>query len=103
MLSLISFISNLSVYIVYQFISNNDALFHFWWKENLLNHQKVWKYYKYDCRSWHAHKYSKRKKCLSIMMLICTKQRLSNIWISIKKLSNTEAVLKKTVAYKNSV
>ena len=37
------------------------------------------------------------------MMLICTKQRLSNIWISIKKLSNTEAVLNKTVAYKNSV
>ena len=25
---------------IYQFITNNHALFHLWWKENLLNHQK---------------------------------------------------------------
>ena len=25
---------------IYQFITNNDALFHLWWKETLLNHQK---------------------------------------------------------------
>ena len=34
-------------------------------------------------RSRHGHKYSKYKKCLSVMMLICIKQHLSNIWNSI--------------------
>ena len=38
-------------------------------------------------RSSKKHKYSKYKKCLTIMMLICIKQDLSNM----KKLSNTEA------------
>ena len=52
-------------------------------------------------RSRHGHKYSKYKKCLSMMMLICIKQHLSNIWSSVhEKLSNTEAELKKNVAYK---
>ena len=27
----------------------NQASFHLWWKENLLNHQKVSKYYEHDC------------------------------------------------------
>ena len=27
------------------FISNNRASFHLWWKENLVKHQKVSKYY----------------------------------------------------------
>ena len=40
-------------------------------------------------RSRHEHKYSKYKKCLSMMMLICVKQHLSN----------AEAELKKSVAY----
>ena len=35
---------------IYQFITNNHASFHFWLKENLLNHQKVTKYYELDCR-----------------------------------------------------
>ena len=30
-------------------------------------------------RSRHGHKYSKYKKCLNMMMLICIKQQLSNI------------------------
>ena len=30
-------------------------------------------------RSRHGHKYSKNKKCLTVMMLICIKQHLSNI------------------------
>ena len=34
-------------------------------------------------RSRHGHKYSKYKKCLSIMMLICIKKQLSNIWNSV--------------------
>ena len=33
-------------------------------------------------RSRHGHKYSECKKCLSMMMLICIKQHLSNIWSS---------------------
>ena len=33
----------------YQFVTNNHVLFHLWWKENLLNHQKVSKYYEHDC------------------------------------------------------
>ena len=38
------------------------------------------------------------------MMVIDIKQHLSNIWSSIQeKLSNTEAELKKSVAYKKSV
>ena len=37
------------------------------------------------------------------MMIICIKQHLSNIWNSIHaKLSNTEADLKKSVAYKKN-
>ena len=34
-------------------------------------------------RSRHRRKYSKYKKCLSIMMRICIKQHLSSIWSSI--------------------
>ena len=34
-------------------------------------------------RSVHEHKYSKYKKCLSIMMLLCIKQHLNNIWNSV--------------------
>ena len=35
---------------IYQFIINNHTSFQLWWKENLLNHQKVSKYCDYDCR-----------------------------------------------------
>ena len=31
------------------FINNNHVWLHLWWKGNLLNHQKVSKYFKYDC------------------------------------------------------
>ena len=52
-------------------------------------------------RPRHGHKYSKYKKCLSMMMLICIKQHLSHIWGSfMKTLSNTDAAWKKSVAYK---
>ena len=30
-------------------ITNNHVSFHLWGKENLLNHQKVSKYYEHDC------------------------------------------------------
>ena len=42
------------------------------------------------CR--HGHKYSKYKKCLGMIMFICIKQHLSNIWSSIH--------VKKSIAYK---
>ena len=31
------------------FITNNQPLFQLWWKENLVKHQKVSKYYDHDC------------------------------------------------------
>ena len=31
------------------FITNNHASIHLWWKENLLNHQKISKYCEHDC------------------------------------------------------
>ena len=37
------------------FISNNRASFHLWWKENLVKHQKVSKYYENDCSSEDLH------------------------------------------------
>ena len=36
-------------------------------------------------RSRHRHKCSKYKTCLSMIMIICVKQNLSNIWSSIHK------------------
>ena len=33
------------------FISNNRASFHLWWKENLVKHQKVLKYFENDQRT----------------------------------------------------
>ena len=47
------------------------------------------KYLVHDCGSRHGHKYSKCKKRLCMMMLICIKQHLSKI----------EAQLMKSVAY----
>ena len=34
----------------YEFIGNNHVSFRLWWKENLINYQKVSKYYEDDCR-----------------------------------------------------
>ena len=34
-------------------------------------------------RSRHGHKYSEYEKCLSMMMPLCIKQHLGNIWSSI--------------------
>ena len=34
------------------FITDEHASFHLWWKENLLNYQKVSKYYEHDCKYW---------------------------------------------------
>ena len=37
---------------IYQFFTINHALFHLWWKENLLNYQKVLNHYELDCSSF---------------------------------------------------
>ena len=55
-------------------------------------------------RTGYRHKYAKYKMCLSIIMVICIKQHLSNIWSSIrKKVKHTEAELKKALLIKKSV
>ena len=34
---------------IYQFITNNQTSFHLCWKKNLVNHQRVSKYYEHNC------------------------------------------------------
>ena len=46
---------------IYQFITNNQFLFHLWWKKNLLNHQKVLKCYEHDCSISEPENCSKRE------------------------------------------
>ena len=46
--------------------------------------------------SRHGYKYSKYKNCLGVMVLICVKQIM-------RKLSNTQAELKKSVTYRKSL
>ena len=55
-------------------------------------------------RPRHGHKYSKYKKYRSIMMLICIKQRVSNIWSSVheKVMQHWDWFKKKSVAYKKA-
>ena len=48
------------------FISNNRTSFHFWWKKNLVNHQKVSKYSEKEYRLTHPKKYAWNLKVLSI-------------------------------------
>ena len=51
-----------------------------------------------------GHKYSKYKKCLRVMMLICIKEHLAPFEAQfMRKLSHSEAKLKKSVPYKESV
>ena len=53
-------------------------------------------------RSRHGHKYSRCKNCLSVMMLICIKQNLSNIWTSIHEKVKRQALhIKKNIRNKN--
>ena len=55
-------------------------------------------------RASYGQKYSKHKTCLSIMMVICIKQHISNIWGSVhEKVKQHWGWIEKTVAYKKSV
>ena len=62
------------------------------------------KLHRYDInrpRHRHGHKYSEYKKCLNMMMLKFTKQHQATLEAQFMKTSsNTEAELKKSVAYK---
>ena len=63
------------------------------------------KSHRYDInrpRSSHGHKYSKYKKCLTMIMLICIKQHLSNEAELMEKLTNAETELKKTLLIKKT-
>ena len=52
----------------------------------------------------HGHKYTKYKMCLSMMMVVCNKQHLSNIWSWIhEKLKQPWGWAEKSVVYKKSV
>ena len=53
-------------------------------------------------RPTHDYKYTKYKMCLSMTMVICSKQHLRNIWnwIHEKVKQHSEAESKKSVAYK---
>ena len=54
-------------------------------------------------RPRHGHKYTKYKMCLNIMMVICTKQHLSNIWNSIhEKIKQLWGWVKKKMLLKES-
>ena len=50
------------------------------WK---VNEKYIYSYYIHRPRLRHGPKYTKYKTCFSMMMVICIKQRLSNIWSSI--------------------
>ena len=52
----------------------------------------------------HGHKYTKYKMCLSIMMVVCIKQHLSNIWTSVhdKVKQHWDWVEKKTLLIKKA-
>ena len=48
----------------------------------------------------HGHKYTKYKMCLSIVMVVCINQHLSNIWSSIyEKVKQHWGWIEKSVAY----
>ena len=54
--------------------------------------------------SKHGLKYSRYKTCLSMIVLICNQQHLSNIWSSIhEKLKQHWGWVKKSIAYKKIV
>ena len=56
-------------------------------------------------RPRHGHKYPKNKMCLSMIMLVCIKQHLSNIWSSIheKVKQHWGWIKKKCVAYQKNL
>ena len=48
-----------------------------------MNEKRSHKYHINRCRFTYRYKYSKYKKCVIMMILICIKQHLSNTWSSV--------------------
>ena len=60
--------------------------------------------YRYNIRSWHGHRYSTCKKYLTMIMVTCIKQCLTNIWSSIhENVKQHCGWVEKSVAYKKSL
>ena len=51
-------------------------------------------------RPRHGHRYTNYKMSHCTMTVICIKQHISNIWSSVHEKGNSEAELKKSVAFK---
>ena len=62
------------------FISNNCPSFHMWWKESLVKHQKVSKYYAIDC-SVNGLKDTLRKKALPNSTSMLLKSMKVATWV----------------------
>ena len=71
-------------------------------KMNIEKEYTLHRYHLNRTRPLHGYRHTKYKTCLTIMVLICIRQHLSNIWSSIHEtLSNTEADLKSSAYKKN--
>ena len=79
----------------------------YWWHYTFNPNEDKNGSHRYDINipmSRHGDKYIKYKTCLSMMMLICIKQHLSNIWNLIhEKVKQDWAWVEKSVAYKTTV
>ena len=66
--------------------------------------KRSWRYDINWSRPRHRHSYTKYKMCLSIMMVVCIKQHLSNIWTSVhdKVKQHWDWVEKKTLLIKKA-
>ena len=73
------------------FISNNRQSFHLWWKENLVNHLKLSKYYETDCLQSFlllfmlllTAKFAKHSHILARIFIIFLKNVLKKTWNSL--------------------
>ena len=53
------------------FLSNNGPSFHLWWKENLVKHREVSKYYETDCGLSHLRDHKFKHNFLDTLNPIC--------------------------------
>ena len=90
---------------MYRFITNNHTLFHLWWDESLLNHQKVSKYDKRDClqkiilllMSLLTALIVKNSHILAGLYFIFLKNVLYQTWLLIPNLEVSEKIQKRVI------
>ena len=81
-------------------VSFNEVVWLMTVKMRLKKENTSHKYDRNKPRPRHAQKHTKCKMCLNIMMVICIKQQLSNIWSSIdEKVKQRWGWVEKSVAY----